>query len=85
MYVYTHTHTYSSQYGDTGQAEEIKEYGTAVNAASLEVFPHATVGTHAIGSSALPSRNYLTKTVISGLLLQSVPYVEWTQRTKHAE
>jgi len=56
VYIYIHTHTYSSQYGDTGRAEEKKKYGTAVNAASLEVLLHATVGTHTIGSSALPSR-----------------------------
>jgi hypothetical protein len=30
-------------------------------------------------------QNYLTETVIFGLLLQSLPNVEWTQGTKHAE
>jgi hypothetical protein len=52
VYIYT----CSSNYGDTGQTEEIKSMAQQWMQHAEEDFPHAILGTCAIRSSALPSR-----------------------------
>jgi hypothetical protein len=79
-------YTYSSQYGDTGQAEEIKVWDSS-ECSKLRSFSACHCG-HACQWDRQPclreSQNYLTETVVSGLP-QSLPNVEWTQGTKHVE
>jgi hypothetical protein len=53
---YVCIYTHILQIMETGQTEEIKSMGQQWMQNAEEDFPHAILGMHAIGSSALPSR-----------------------------